>query len=181
MKKVVFGLLLVVSGFAATAQTEQGNWLVGGNIELNTAKDDTRINFSPSAGYFFANNFAAGALVSLDYVKLVNSKTTTFGIGPFARYYFGTTNIRPFAAADINFTSSKVKTSTTSSSLNGTKWFLGAGLAGFINRNVAIEGTAGYKHTAIKDQDGTGGFNLRIGFQVYLSSAQVESIKTITQ
>lgn len=181
MKKLVFVLFVIVTGFAASAQTEQGNWLVGGNIELNTAKDDTRINFSPSAGYFFVDNFAAGARVSLDYSKRPNVKTTTFGIGPFARYYFGTTNIRPFGQADVNFTSSKTKTSSTSSSLNGTQWFLGAGLAGFINRNVALEGIAGYRHTAIEKRDGTGGFNLRIGFQVYLSKAQVESIKTITQ
>ncbi len=180
MKKIVLGLFAILAlGLVASAQTEKGNWLVGGNLSLNTAKQNTQISINPSAGYFFLTNFAAGANVNLDYSKFGQNKVTTFGVGPFARYYFGTTNIRPLLEADLNFTSSKIKSGTTnvgSTTENGTGYFLGGGLAAFINRNVALEGLAGYNHTSVNG--GSGGLNLRIGFQVYLSKGQVENIRT---
>ena len=148
MKKSSLSLLVFLFlGFAASAQTEKGSWLVGGNLGLNTSKNNTNIDFSPKAGYFFLHNFAAGAAIDLGYSKVVDIKTTTFGIGPFARYYFGTMNIRPFGDAEFSVNSQKQKTPSTSNTYNSTSFFLGAGLAGFINRNVAIEGLAGYSHT----------------------------------
>ena len=177
MKKNLLGLLtFMVIGIAASAQTEKGNYLVGGNFLLNTPKNNTTIAFTPSAGYFVIPNLAVGANLSLSYTKNT-TKTTALGIGPFARYYLGTLNIRPFGEADYNFTTAKSKFGSTTTSLNGTNFFLGAGLAAFINRNVAIEGLAGYSHSNYSHSNGSGGFNLRIGFQVYLSKEQVSSVK----
>lgn len=179
MKKNLFGLLAFMTiGLAASAQTESGNYLVGGNFTLNTAKNDFRLALTPSVGYFIINNLAAGANVDLSYSKVGTNKTTTFGVGPFARYYLGTLNIRPFAHANVNFTSNRSKNVTGSETFNGTNYFLGGGLAAFINRNVAIEGLAGYSHTNYAHLSGSGGFNLRIGFQIYLSKEQVASVKT---
>lgn len=179
MKKNLLGLFaFMMIGLAASAQTEQGNYLVGGNIGLNTAKNDFKINLSPSVGYFFINNLAAGANVDLAYSKAGPNKSTILGVGPFARYYFGTLNIRPFAHANVNFTSNRAKTSGVSTTLNGSNYLLGAGLAAFINRNVAVEGLVGYSRTNYKNVPGTGGFNLRIGFQIYLSKEQVASVKS---
>jgi hypothetical protein len=180
MKKIVFSLLVLIGlGLAASAQTEKGSWLVGGNLTLNTAKQNTQIAVNPSAGYFFINNFAAGVNGNVSHSKFGGNKSTTLGVGPFARYYFGTMNIRPLLEASLDFNSNKVETSASGSNStteNGTGFFLGGGLAAFINRNVAIEGLAGYDHTSVNG--GSGGFNLRIGFQVYLSGAQVQNIKS---
>ncbi|MBE7173315.1 MAG: outer membrane beta-barrel protein [Williamsia sp.] len=179
MKKHLLGLLAcVVIGFAASAQTEAGNYLAGGNFNLNTAKNDFRLALTPSVGYFIINNLAAGANVDLEYSKVGSNKTTVFGIGPFARYYLGTLNIRPFAHANVNFTSNRSKNTTGSDTYNGSNYFLGAGLAAFINRNVAVEGLAGYSHSNYAHLPGSGGFNLRIGFQIYLSKEQVASVKS---
>ncbi|MEO5996567.1 MAG: outer membrane beta-barrel protein [Chitinophagaceae bacterium] len=175
MKRNVAGLLvLLFLSLGVNAQTEKGSWLVGGNVGLNTATNDTRVTFSPSAGYFFMKNLAGGINVTLDYSKISNSKTTAWGVGPFGRYYLGTMNVRPFAHADVSFQSNKTENSSGSDTYNSTQYFLGAGVAAFINRNVSIEGLAGYKHTAIQDLNGTGGFNLRIGFQVYLGREQLQ-------
>jgi hypothetical protein len=182
MKKNAFTLLLfILIAGAASAQTERGNWLVGGNLDLNTVSNATRFNISPMVGYFFVDNFAAGGNLNFDLAKYGDSKVTTWGIGPFVRYYFGTGNVRPLLDGDLNFTSNKTKlTSTeTSSTSNGMNYFLGGGVAAFINRNVSIEGLAGYSHTKIRhsgEDNGSGGFNLRIGFQVYLSSGQASTI-----
>ena len=180
MKKNVFSVMLVflACGFAATAQTEKGNWLVGGDVKLNTANKNTTIAFSPSAGYFIANNLAVGANVLFSYTKVNDAKTTSIGAGPFARYYFGTMNIRPFVFGDVNFVSTKTKVNSTATTSTGSSYDLGAGLAAFINRNVAIEGKAGYNHVAYEKQDGSGGSALSIGFQVYLSRAQVANLKS---
>ena len=181
MKKNVCSLLLafLAFGLAASAQTEKGSWLVGGNVNLNTAKNTTAIGFTPMAGYFLINNFAVGANLNFNYNKDVVAKTTRFGVGPFARYYLGTMNIRPFAHANINFTSTNTKNgSAASSTATGSEFFIGGGLAAFINRNVAIEGLAGYTSNTIAHQGSYGGFGLRIGFQVYLSRYQVASLKT---
>lgn len=180
MKKNVCSLLLafLAFGLAASAQTEKGSWLVGGNVNLNTAKNNTNIGFTPMAGYFLINNFAVGANIDFDYTKSGDGKQTTFGIGPFARYYLGTMNIRPFAHANVDFTSINTKAGSSSSTTTGSNFFLGAGLAGFINRNVALEGLAGYTHNSIANNGSHGGFGLKIGFQVYLSRYQVATLKT---
>jgi len=173
-------LFFLFLGIAATAQTEKGSWLVGGNFGLNTAKNNSQISISPSAGYFFLHNFAAGAQINFAYSKDVDIKRTNFGVGPFARYYFGTMNIRPFADGELSYESTKSKIVGTgaSSTVNGSSFFIGGGLAAFINRNVAIEGLAGYKSKSIKNGPNTGGINLRMGFQVYLSRDQVENMKS---
>src|SRR3982751_1306761 len=114
MKKNVLTLFLVIIVAAsASAQTEAGNWLVGGNLELNTPKNNTTVAFSAMAGYFFINNFAAGAGITWDYTSGNTTKTTRFGVGPFVRYYFGTMNVRPFLHGDWRYTSTKIKITST--------------------------------------------------------------------
>ena len=170
-------LVLLFLGLTVNAQTEKGSWLVGGNISLNTAKNKTEISLMPTGGYFFTKNFVAGANTEISYTKEVEHKTTTLGIGPFARYYLGTMNVRPFADGELIYESNKDKYPNTSSTVNSRSYFLGAGLAAFINRNVAVEGVAGYKRTKFEGGPGTGGFNLRIGFQVFLSRTQLERVR----
>lgn len=175
MKKNVFTLLVffVMTG-AAFAQTEKGNWLVGGNIGLNTPKTNTTFNVSPNAGFFFIDNFAAGAMFNYNYNKTETRKNTDFGFGPFARYYFGSSNTRPLLHAQYNYLSTKTTVGTVSSTLNGGEFYVAGGLAAFINRNVALEGLAGYDYTKHRHStDGSGGFKLMIGFQVYLSGSQM--------
>jgi len=176
MKKHVFTLLAIFMTGAVFAQTEQGSWLVGGNLNLNTAKNNTSVGIVPNAGYFFANNFAAGAGFDFQYNDYSSGSTTGFGIGPFVRYYFGTSNTRPLVAAQWSYTSTKLKIDDPESSttLNGSNFFIGGGLAGFINRNVALEALAGYDHTNYRhSENGGGGFLLKVGFQVYLSGSQM--------
>lgn len=181
MKRQLFILaLLAAAGFKATAQTEQGNFLAGGNVQLNTAQHNTNITLAPTVGYFFVDNFAGGAILDLSYTKTGVSpsvgKTTAISIGPFIRYYVGTTNIRPFLQGDVEFSSTKYKAGTESTTSTGTTFFVGPGAAIFLNRNVALEGLAGYEHTAYAHQTGSGGFAFKLGFQVYLSRAQVKTV-----
>ncbi|MGB8194436.1 MAG: outer membrane beta-barrel protein [Chitinophagaceae bacterium] len=174
MKKIYVYVLAMCLSAGVMAQTDQGNWLVGGNFNLNTANNSTSIGLNPTAGYFIINNLAIGGTIALQYEKFGENKSTTFGIGPLARYYFGKTNIKPFLNGELTFISEKFKFPLGTNTENGLNYFLGLGIAAFLNENVALEGIAGYNHTKINDAgDGDGGFAFRVGFQVYLHPKRV--------
>lgn len=160
------------------AQTQKHDWLIGGVLEINTAKNNTRVEFSPNVGYFIVDNLAIGAKMIIAYDQLGDLKVTSFGVGPFARYYFTDDKIKPFFAADFDYQNQKFTTSQGSSTENAFNYFLGGGAAFFINENVAVEGLLGYRHTKVKEQEGNGGLNFRVGFQVYLNRHQVQDVKS---
>jgi hypothetical protein len=178
----VISMIVVLCGSicagAASAQTEKGDWLVGGLLDLNTAKNSTTFNFSPNAGYFLANNLAIGGNLVFAYDKLGDLKVTTFGIGPFVRYYFTDDKVRPFFAGDMTFEKRKVEQTVGSFTEDAFSWFLGGGAAFFINENVAVDGLLGYAHSKVSDEDGSGGLRLRVGFQVYINRSQVQSVRS---
>ena len=168
MRKIITGIFLIFIFYTVSGQTEKGDWLVGGRVDLNTGENSTHIGFSPSAGFFVIDKLAVGGNVSLNYSKTGENKITSLGIGPFVRYYFTDAKARPLLHGAFNYLSSKVKTPQVSTTNNGVNFLIAAGLALFINDNVAIEPLAGYSYSKFEDFDGSGGFNFGIGFQVYL-------------
>ena len=106
MKKTIILSALALTTFIAKAQTEKNNWIVGGALAFtsSTQKEadmpgsasSTAVALSPSAGYFFINNLAAGASINLTSAHSSNSNSgstssstvTLFSAGPFVRYYF---------------------------------------------------------------------------------------------
>ena len=177
MGKIILTTLLLCIFIASNAQTEKGDWLVGGRIDLNTGENSTHIGFTPNAGIFVINNFAVGGNFLVNYTKSGTSKSTQFGFGPFLRYYFTDSKARPLLHASVNYLSSKFKNPSTSATNTGINILAAGGVAVFINENVAIEVLAGYSHTKYKDFDGSGGFSLGIGFQVYLNRKQIDKVK----
>lgn len=170
MKKSVLLMLVCCTGWLASqAQVEKADWLVGGSLNINTSSNTT-ISLTPSAGYFFANRFAAGGIFNVSYSKTGEDKNTVIGIGPFARYYFGKGNLKPFLATEFLFGSSKSQIGNEASSTsNGHNFFLGGGLAAFVNEHVAIETQAGYTNTKYSGSTSDNGLAIRIGFQIYLA------------
>jgi hypothetical protein len=175
-KHLVFILLIGLAGLAK-AQTSNGDWMVGGNISLNTNDNNTQINFTPTAGAFVINNLAVGGEFLLDYSKTGNIKETQFGIGPFVRYYFTNANVRPIMQGSFGYISDRNKINNTSSTNNGVHYFLGGGAAIFISHQVSLDILMGYDHIKLTDFDGSGGFKLGVGFQVYLLKRQVDRLR----
>ncbi|MCU0381962.1 MAG: porin family protein [Chitinophagaceae bacterium] len=171
-------LVLLLSSLAGKAQTEKGDWLVGGLLDLNTAKNSTTFQFSPNAGYFLLDNLVFGGNLVFSYNKFGALKSTSFGIGPFVRYYFTENKIRPFFAGDMTFEKVKFTTTNGSSTEDAFNWFLGGGAAFFINENVALDGLIGYAHSKVTDEAGSGGLRLRLGFQVYINRHQAEQVRS---
>lgn len=174
MKKILLALVMVMCSAALVqAQTEKEDWMVGGNFALNTTKNTT-IGLNPSAGYFILNNLAIGGSFNFSYVKVSTEKATAYGAGPFARYYFGKGNLKPFVASEFLFNTSKTETEgEPSSTYNGHNFFLGGGLAAFVNEHVAIETLLGYSNTKYSKTESSGGLAIRIGFQIYLSPRKI--------
>jgi hypothetical protein len=180
MKKILFAMAIFTGMTATYAQTQKNDWMIGGNFRLNTSDNNTQIAFTPNAGLFVINNLAVGGNISLSYSKSGNNKFTSFGIGPFVRYYFTTETqaVRPMLHGSFNYLSTKNKIGNNASSTNtGSNFFIGGGAAIFISKNVSIDALMGYDRTKYSDFDGSGGFAFNIGFQVYLLKNQVDKLK----
>ena len=172
MKKIVITLLLTAGIVSVKAQTDQGDWMVGGGFRLNTGETNTTIGLTPNAAAFIVRNLAVGGNIGFEYNKFGDNKSTYFSIGPFLRYYFTQADVRPILQGSFNYIVRK-----ENSTEKGINYFLGAGAAIFLNEQVSLDAVMGYHHTKLKDFDGDGGFAFTIGFQVYLLKRQVEKIR----
>jgi outer membrane protein W len=180
MKKVLLSLLLSMTVIMVFGQTNKGDWMIGGNIRVNTAKSNNEFTIQPIAGYFFAKSFAAGTEFKLSYSKFGAEKSRSIGIGPFARYYFNLNNssFKPLVHSTVTFESVNTNENGTESTNTVTSIYILGGAAYFINENVAIEALAGYNRSKYENQDSEGGFVFRFGFQVHLLGKEVRTITT---
>ena len=192
MKKTIC-ILFIISSLSTIgySQFNKGRYLAGGSFNANRSNmkgtslyvsdfTTSSISFYPQVGYFFANNFAAGAGLNLSSsvtngVDLSNntkykSTSNTISFEPFVRYYF----IKKFyTQASGSFGSSHWKSNSfagvydnQSSSKKG--WSLSAGYAYMINNHVALEPQIGYGLTYYENSQNFGNLFFKIGIQVYL-------------
>lgn len=170
--------LLVMAIGGLSAQTKKDDWMTGGSLRVNTAKNSSQFEFSPSVGYFLIDDLAIGARLSVQSEKLGNNLVNDFGFGPYARYFFGSKKVMPFFEGNFELSNRKYQTGAVSTKEQAFSVFGGGGVSIFLNESVALEGILGYKNTRMKNQDGYGGLNLRVGFQIYLSRGQVENVRS---
>jgi outer membrane protein with beta-barrel domain len=180
MKKLLLSLQLLFCALIINAQTNTGDWMIGGNLRINTTKSNNEFTFQPMGGYFFAKGFAAGAEVKLSFAKFGDEKSNTYGIGPFARYYFNLHNSSFKPLVHASFTTETVTTKSLGTKFRNTvsSLFLGLGGAYFINENVALEAVAGYNRSKYENRDSEGGFAFRFGFQVHLLGRQLRTVRS---
>ncbi|SHG09916.1 outer membrane beta-barrel protein [Pedobacter caeni] len=135
--KLVITLALSIFTLASNAQTEKGNFLIGGSIGYSTAKSSagsssqshrsTAYTISPKIGYFIDNNFAIGTKLQYSANKSNYSnrnyqngipgewtynvdRTDSYGISPFVRYYVNITDILKFYGEfEMSFETGKSK------------------------------------------------------------------------
>ncbi len=178
MKKVFLIAALSAISFAGFSQTSKGTWLVGGTAGFTSSKYGdaklSKIDFSPSAGYFVMNNLAVGLEVQVGSEKsnsgvagAADYTTSSTFFGPNVRYYFTSLgkNAKLFGSGAFAFGNSK----DGSDKVNATAWGLSAGPAFFLNKNVALEVTVGYSSAKVKDDtNSTNSFGIQAGFQIHL-------------
>ena len=177
MKKVLFAAFLLVSSNAIFAQINQGQFMVGGNINFDYSKhgddDDNKITtfgVNPNVGYFFIDKLAAG--LRLGYgrqkIKSEDDATSDFNLAPFLRYYFldAAQKVNVFVDGSYGFGSSGGDDKTSYNFFQAM-----AGPAFFLTPNTALEFALYYRSSGgdlYGDDDRLNNFGINIGFQIHL-------------
>jgi hypothetical protein len=179
MKKLIFALLFVIASFKLSAQINKGQWLAGGNVNWTTSfnsyysGNSTVISIMPDAGYFFLDKLAGGLKLSYIIGNPAGNyySTRTYGVSPFARYYFlsKTKNLNLFAQAAYGWNRTNGD-GLGGANINSHQWSFSAGPAFFLNPHVALEVALNYTNEA--GQMYTDGnpetLGINIGFQIHL-------------
>jgi len=139
MKKLLFTLVILCTTVSfGFSQTEQGNLMLGGSIQLSSqSQSDESLDVSgdivtdeypssssfsimPEVGYFVSDGFALGLGIGYRTTTTESSDTTsttnnTFQIAPFARYYAPIDdNISFFGQLHVGYASRSGETETPS-------------------------------------------------------------------
>lgn len=164
----------------ARAQTEEGNLMIGAqvaNIGATFQNKSNVFNFeiTPSAAYFIQNNLALGAMVNLGFTAPKDAPTTfSYGIGPWARYYFSTPEKLDFSSHAAFFIEGfagfqGVSHSKGGGSTNGIGIKVGPGISYFITPKISLDGSFEY-NVVIGFGNATtlNRLGINVGFQIFL-------------
>ena len=147
----------------------------------------TTLNLLPKFGYFIINNLAVGLNMyigtSTDKPKSGGKyNTTSFGLGPFIRYYISGSKVMPFFEISSLFGSETNKYedpySSSSNKNSLTSFGGGAGLAVKLGDKVTFDMMAGYNSSSEKAKENNpndartvqGTIAFKLGFTVLLGS-----------
>jgi len=179
-------MLLITSStyYAADAQIQQGNVLVGSdissiNLSLNKG-GNFNISINPKAAWFIKDNTALGGYVNLGLSGAKGAGTDiSYGIGALGRYYINkeelniTKHSRFFVEANAGIEGFNP---SVGDNTNGLGLGLGPGLAYFVTPNIGLEGLLKYNAIVGFGQSTTASaLSLGIGFQIYLPGKKIKS------
>lgn len=191
MKTFYLATAILLSTFAATAQTEQGTVNInglfgsnsGGQLLSNEAFNNFKLNVGANVGYFVKNNWEIGAGIQtgLNTQKQKAPFNNLFSIDKFrsitvapqlySKYYFGTKQLKPFAVISTGYNwqldRSTYNGVTTKGRLNYLNYGGGAGLAWFPSKKVGLFTQLTYDRL-YSDMMDQGALNLNFGVQINL-------------
>jgi len=178
MNRLLLLVVFVIFASTASAQTDKGTWLLGGNVNFSYSKNQSNSSLkntafeykiAPNIGYFFFDQFAAGLKLSFDgsgykpeFGDGFNSYET-LNVVPFARYYLlpgqKQYNILVEGMYQYGF-DGNFKRNTLA---------VNAGPVLYLNQAVGLEFLLGYSTTKFTKYDGWNKrLSLGIGLQVQL-------------
>lgn len=182
MKKInLFVILALLYSLSGNSQIEKGNWLVGGSVNLTSYKNEyisgdsaikselkgRGINIYPTIGYFLSDKFAIGLSPTYGYSETQNTSGSSYGIGPFARYYL----LKPEKV--INFLTQVSYTYSEGGNSISNSYTVKAGPTIFFNETAALEITLDYINGNNKSEQGSvvkgSSFNIGLGLQIHLT------------
>ena len=173
MKVSMYLILLsaLLCSQSALAQPSQGSVMIGGNAGFNSRSYNnntyTYLYLIPQVGYFFTDQFAAGALINLEFFG-GDSDGSWIGIGPYGRYYFNNSGpVRAFGQAGIEFYN--IDFGGNSDSFTNFGFNIGAGADYFLNESVALEALLNFNSNKdSEDDDSEINIGLNIGVAVFI-------------
>lgn len=178
MRFIYFTVLAFLCASSCFSQITKNNWLMGGQLSFDHSKtktDQSEISSTvfqgkPNVGYFFVDKLAGGIAFDLIHsISKLSSKTrvTTFGVGPFIRYYFLNTDNRINVVSDARIGFNVTSNNQNSLKNRYTSYSFSAGPSVFLNSSVAMElliGYTGYQASTSSNN----GIRASIGFQIHL-------------
>lgn len=183
------GLFLTLIYGKTQAQTEKGNWLLGGSgsfqhLSQSGNLNSNHIQFYPKAGFFVADHLVVGlmplvemSIVDKDNRTSRNPNTYTLSIGPFARYYFPvSSSISLFGEGYATYGTHYYKPKQSMANSAIYSWRIGPGAAFFLSPSISLDISVGYgqknfvsKLTGQNYTRKTNITDLQLGFSMYLS------------
>lgn len=195
IKNLLFTCLVILAGVLITqAQTEKGKFLLGGSTNLAFSSDkyqwdeedqsekSTDIDLMPQVGYFIANGLAIGLEFPFSHSWSDDEKSTSIGCGPFAKYYFGKSQFKPFLLTGTEFNKETSKYTYSSGEVSESTdrsflWKAGGGIGIFITKNLSVDLSLLYVHEEYRWKSETDepyskstskGLDVEVGFAVIL-------------
>ncbi|WP_424493297.1 hypothetical protein [Salinimicrobium sp. GXAS 041] len=205
MKKILLLATFFIVGITqnAHAQLQEGNILLGTDIGSGIATSSTNglfglnlgldedsgynIGISPKIGYFFSNDFVAGAIVNLGYNNAAGddddtANTFLYGVQAFSRYYLTPSEVdlgdsvpagQFFIETQAGIAGRNIE---GGDSTNGFAFGFGPGYSYFLNSNVALEATVKYNGLAGGGNDNyQNSLGVNLGIIVSLPRSRAES------
>ncbi|MGQ1785380.1 MULTISPECIES: outer membrane beta-barrel protein [unclassified Saccharicrinis] len=191
MKKLfLFVAISALFSTLSTAQLNSGKLHISGASDLTFTSTKMRFqydgekmgdevsnknfNLSPTVGYFAVDNFAIGLSLTYEYDEVEDYKTTTSIVGPYAIYYIGSSNVRPYLRADFGIgTQTEKEEGSDEFNMDVFAYDFGGGVAVFLNDFVSLDFGLVYAHVAVSDSDDskakliTDGIGVLAGLSVY--------------
>jgi hypothetical protein len=178
MKKLIFTIILGSTlAFAANAQIQKGNVMIGANlsnIKFGLDKPNAfTFNISPKAAWFVQDGLALGGEVNLGLATQKGSGTDiSYGVSALGRYY-GETGANEVVKSSRFFGEATVGIQgynpSAGGSTNGLGFSFGPGFTYFVTPSIGLEallkynGVVGFGSSAYAHNLGLG-----VGFQIYL-------------
>jgi hypothetical protein len=202
LNRVLTTIVISLLVLSLNAQTTAGKLLLGGSSSMGFAastnkwKDDNgsgtdskdlSFNLTPQVGFFVINGLAVGLVLDIEYAAskddASNDKdiSTTVVAGPFVRYYFGSSKIKPFVEGSGGFGVYSDKYDPDEGNTITDKYGVMAlqgkgGVAFFLNDAVSLELGLSYNYLSVKPKEDNdtnfkmmnGGIAMDIGIVVVL-------------
>lgn len=182
----VAGAMLLTG--VAYGQNRTGKLMMGAqlaNISGTFQNNSNQFNLviSPSAAYFFRDNLAVGAKLDLGLDVLKDAPTTfTYGIGPWARYYFTDVpqemQFSKYAAFFVDgFVGVQgVVHNKGGGNTNGLGIQVGPGISYFITPDISLDGSIYYNLVlGFGNATTANSVGINLGFQVFLPTRRLEN------
>ena len=133
---------------------QKGTFSLGGNISFTSNYEEssdlnsTIFIFNPRFDYFVINNLSFGLMLNFQNTSFAGHNNSSWGIGPWARYYFEVQPIKPFLGIGYSF--AQQNSSISDDKIKQNNIILSLGADYFLTNDVALETIISYTFMNIK-------------------------------
>jgi hypothetical protein len=183
-----FGVCTLFMSAEVYGQPRTGKLMMGAQLAnisgtFQNNSNQFHLGISPSAAYFFRDNLAVGAMLDLGMDVIKGGPTTfTYGIGPWARYYFTQVpdemKFSKYAAFFLDgFAGIQgVTHNKGGGNTNGLGIKVGPGISYFITPDISLDGSVYYNLVlGFGNATTANKVGINLGFQIFLPTKRLEN------